>query len=73
MHVCRPLYSDGGSGFNFLMDSGLSEELLIAVMQLLKKYLMDESVEIIEMASQALRVSHILACKFILHKAYLLK
>ncbi|XP_076932541.1 serine/threonine-protein kinase ATM-like isoform X2 [Bidens hawaiensis] len=55
MHVCRPLYSDGGSGFNFLMDSGLSEELLIAVMQLLKKYLMEESVEIIEMASQALR------------------
>lgn len=41
------------------MDSGLSEELLIAVMQLLKKYLMDESVEIIEMASQALRVSQL--------------
>ncbi|KAI3807033.1 hypothetical protein L1987_22953 [Smallanthus sonchifolius] len=55
MHVCQPLYSDGGSGFNFHMDSGLSEELLVAVMQLLKKYLMDESVEIIEMASQALR------------------
>ncbi|KAK1427643.1 hypothetical protein QVD17_16334 [Tagetes erecta] len=55
MHVCQPLYSDGGGGFKFHMDSGLSEELLIAVMQLLKKYLMDESVEIIEMASQALR------------------
>ncbi|KAJ0603861.1 putative non-specific serine/threonine protein kinase [Helianthus annuus] len=55
MHVCRPLYTDGGSSFSFHMDSGLSEELLIAVMQLLKKYLMDESVEIIEMASQALR------------------
>ena len=39
------------------MDSGLSEELLVAVMKLLKKYLMDESVEIIEMASHALRVS----------------
>ncbi|XP_024973398.1 serine/threonine-protein kinase ATM isoform X4 [Cynara cardunculus var. scolymus] len=55
IHVCRPLYSDSGSGFSFRMDSGLSEELLIAVMRLLKKYLMDESVEIIEMASQALR------------------
>ncbi|XP_023765032.1 serine/threonine-protein kinase ATM isoform X1 [Lactuca sativa] len=55
IHICKPLYSDGGSGFSFHMDSGLSEELLIAVMQLLKKYLMDESVEIIEMASQALR------------------
>ncbi|KAI3512910.1 hypothetical protein L1887_20232 [Cichorium endivia] len=55
IHICRPLSSDGGSGFSFHMDSGLSEELLIAVMQLLKKYLMDESVEIIEMASQALR------------------
>ncbi|KAI3684521.1 hypothetical protein L6452_33745 [Arctium lappa] len=55
IHVCRPLYSDSGSGFSFRMDSGLSEALLIAVMRLLKKYLMDESVEIIEMASQALR------------------
>ncbi|KAL8261037.1 hypothetical protein R6Q59_025086 [Mikania micrantha] len=55
MHVCRPLYSNGGSGFNFHMDSSLSEELLVAVLLLLKKYLMDESVEIIVMASQALR------------------
>ncbi|KAK9073522.1 hypothetical protein SSX86_007846 [Deinandra increscens subsp. villosa] len=54
-HVCGTLYSDGGSGFNFHTDSGLSEELLIEVMQLLKKYLMDESAEIIELASQALR------------------
>lgn len=61
-HVCQPLYSDGGSGFSFHMDSGLSEELLIALMRLLKKYLMDESVEIVEMASQALRVSHLSVC-----------
>ncbi|XP_071734165.1 serine/threonine-protein kinase ATM [Rutidosis leptorrhynchoides] len=54
IHVCRPISSDGGN-FSFNMDSGLSEELLVAVMQLLKKYLMEESVEIIEMASQALR------------------
>ncbi|GJU96059.1 serine/threonine-protein kinase ATM isoform X1 [Tanacetum coccineum] len=55
IHVCRPLNSDSGSGFSFHMESGLSEELLVAVMKLLKKYLMDESVEIIEMASHALR------------------
>ncbi|XP_022845090.1 serine/threonine-protein kinase ATM isoform X2 [Olea europaea var. sylvestris] len=40
---------------NFCMDTGLSEELLLVLMRLLKKYLMDESVEMIDMTSQAFR------------------
>ncbi|KAL8457793.1 hypothetical protein ACS0TY_035608 [Phlomoides rotata] len=37
------------------IDTGMSNEVLLALMRLLMKYLMDDSVEIIDMASQALR------------------
>ncbi|KAH6798041.1 Serine/Threonine-kinase ATM-like protein [Perilla frutescens var. hirtella] len=37
------------------MDTRMSSEALLVLMRLLKKYLMDDSVEIIDMASQALR------------------
>ncbi|XP_073048619.1 serine/threonine-protein kinase ATM isoform X39 [Primulina eburnea] len=40
---------------NIHADTGISEEALLVLMRLLKKYLMDDSVEIIDMASQALR------------------
>lgn len=39
------------------MDTGISEELMIALLKLLKKYLMDDSVKIVDVTSQALRVS----------------
>lgn len=39
------------------MDAGISESLLVALLKLLMKYLMDDSVEIVDMTSQALRVS----------------
>lgn len=39
------------------IDTGMSNEVLLALMRLLMKYLMDDSVDIIDMASQALRVS----------------
>jgi ataxia telangiectasia mutated family protein len=39
------------------MVTGISEELLIAILKVLKKYLMDDSVKILDMTSQALRVS----------------
>lgn len=39
------------------MDTRMSNEDLLVLMRLLKKYLMDDSVEIIDMASQALQVS----------------
>lgn len=42
---------------DFYMDTGTSEELLCPLMRLLMKYLMDESVKIIDIAAQALRVS----------------
>ncbi|KAK7281904.1 hypothetical protein RIF29_10269 [Crotalaria pallida] len=37
------------------MDRCISEELLVVLMKILKKYLMDDSVKIIDMASQTLR------------------
>ncbi|XP_057952318.1 serine/threonine-protein kinase ATM [Malania oleifera] len=54
-HVCQSINRDSAMEINFQMDSGISDELLIALVRLLKKYLMDESVKIIEMASQAIR------------------
>lgn len=39
------------------MVTGISDEILMAILKLLKKYLMDDSVKIIDMTSQALRVS----------------
>lgn len=39
------------------MDTRMSNEDLLLLMKLLMKYLMDDSVAIIEMASQALQVS----------------
>lgn len=62
MHACRPINHGSGSGsateFNFHLDAGISEELLIAVLKFLKKYLMDDSVQIVDMTSQTLWVSH---------------
>lgn len=42
---------------NIHIDTGMSDEVLVVLMRLLKKYLMDESVEMIDMTSRALRVS----------------
>lgn len=60
MHACRPINHGSGSAteFNFHLDAGIAEELLIAVLKILKKYLMDDSVQIVDMTSQTLRVSH---------------
>ncbi|KAK9278063.1 hypothetical protein L1049_027621 [Liquidambar formosana] len=55
MHVCRPINHNGAAEINFRTNTSISEELLIALMRLLKKYLMDDSVMIIDMTSQALR------------------
>ncbi|KAH9720220.1 serine/threonine-protein kinase ATM [Citrus sinensis] len=57
MHACRPINHGSGSAteFNFHLDAGISEELLIAVLKILKKYLMDDSVQIVDMTSQTLR------------------
>ncbi|GMP78882.1 hypothetical protein CsSME_00034653 [Camellia sinensis var. sinensis] len=54
-HVCRPLNPDNNTEISFRMDTGISEELLISLMRLLKKYLIDDSVKIIDMTSQTIR------------------
>lgn len=40
---------------NYHIDTRISEELLIEIMKLFKKYIMDDSVEIINLTSQALK------------------
>ncbi|CAL5362027.1 unnamed protein product [Camellia sinensis] len=54
-HVCRPLNPDNTTEISFRMDTGISEELLISLMRLLKKYLIDDSVKIIDMTSQTIQ------------------
>ncbi|GMQ09082.1 hypothetical protein CsSME_00052566 [Camellia sinensis var. sinensis] len=53
-HVCRPLYPDNSTEISFCMDT----ELLISLMRLLKKYLIDDSVKIIDTTSQTIRILH---------------
>lgn len=57
VHACQPINHGSGSAteFNFHLDAGISEELLIAVLKILKKYLMDDSVQIVDMTSRTLR------------------
>lgn len=58
-----PIESKSLHDHNFHLGMSISDELLVAIMRLLKKYLMDDSVKIIDMASQALRVSqHMINC-----------
>ncbi|KAL3824832.1 hypothetical protein ACJIZ3_020861 [Penstemon smallii] len=45
----------GVADLNSHMYTGMSDEVLLVLMRLLKKYLMDESVEMIDMTSHALR------------------
>ncbi|XP_048138241.1 serine/threonine-protein kinase ATM isoform X2 [Rhodamnia argentea] len=54
-HVCQPICSGGASKVKLKLQTGIPEELLSAVLRLLKKYLMDDSVVIVEVTSQALR------------------
>lgn len=46
--------SDGGVGF--YADIAVSDEELVKIMTILKKYLLDDSVKIIDIASRALKV-----------------
>ncbi|XP_075107784.1 serine/threonine-protein kinase ATM isoform X4 [Nicotiana tabacum] len=50
-----PIESKSVHEHNFHLGTGISDDLLVAIMRLLKKYLMDDSVKIIDIASQALR------------------
>ncbi|XP_061953335.1 serine/threonine-protein kinase ATM isoform X2 [Populus nigra] len=55
MKVCQQLKITNPFEVNFNMDTGVSEELLIALLKLLMKYLMDDSVRIVDLTSQSLR------------------
>lgn len=55
MKVCQQLKITNPFEVNFTMDTGVSEELLIALLKLLMKYLMDDSVRIVDLTSQSLR------------------
>lgn len=54
-HFCPQLHPENSTEVNFRMDTIISEELLVSLMRLLKKYLMDDSVKIIDMASQTIQ------------------
>lgn len=56
-HVCKYVNSESASEVNFSLNTSISDELLIALLKLLKKYLMDDSVVIVDVTSQVLRVS----------------
>lgn len=56
-HFCPRLYHENSTEANFHLDTSISEELLVSLMRLLKKYLMDDSVKIIDMTSQTIQVS----------------
>ncbi|KAG6746015.1 hypothetical protein POTOM_050526 [Populus tomentosa] len=55
MKACQQLKITNPFEVNFNMDTGVSEELLIALLKLLMKYLMDDSVRIVDLTSQSLR------------------
>ena len=57
MHVCGAVGQSGISETNFKLDTVIPDELSVALIRILKKYLMDDSVKIIDLSSQTLRVS----------------
>lgn len=56
-HVSGTVKAVSAMDLSIHIDTGMSNEVLLVLMRLLMKYLMDDSAEIIDMASQALRVS----------------
>lgn len=57
MHVCGASDGNYASENKFDLDAVTSEELLISLIRNLKKYLMDDSVKIVDLSSRTLRVS----------------
>lgn len=56
VHADKSMDLGSTKEISFNMDTCLSEELLLVLMKFLKKYLMDDSVKTVDMASQTLRV-----------------
>ncbi|KDP31097.1 hypothetical protein JCGZ_11473 [Jatropha curcas] len=55
INVCKSIAEDNPTEINFGMETVVSEELLIRLLKLLKKYLMDDYVRIVDLTSQTLR------------------
>ncbi|XP_065875882.1 serine/threonine-protein kinase ATM isoform X2 [Euphorbia lathyris] len=55
INICGPIASGSPAEININLDAIVPEELLITLVKLLKKYLMDDSVRIVDLTSQALR------------------
>lgn len=73
VHVFGQLNCDTSSGKIFQNEPGISEELLKSVLRLLRKYLMDDSVDIIDMTSQVLRVSFCILLILLIYLLFLLQ
>jgi len=57
MHGLQGFGHNTGSKVRSLTENGISDETLITLLNFLKKYLLDDSVKIIDVTSQTLRVS----------------
>ncbi|KAJ0962868.1 hypothetical protein J5N97_027990 [Dioscorea zingiberensis] len=54
-HLSQPSYNDTSKDVNLHCESGVTDEILVDILRLLIKYLFDESVKIVDMASQTLQ------------------
>lgn len=57
MHDFQSVTHNTRSKVGSFPENGLSDETLIILLKILKKYLLDDSVKIIDVTSQTLRVS----------------
>lgn len=57
IHPCKSIDNCSAGETSCNIDVCISAELLVVLVKLLMKYLMDDSVKIVDMASQTLRVS----------------
>ncbi|XP_022135092.1 serine/threonine-protein kinase ATM isoform X3 [Momordica charantia] len=55
IHIFRPAVNGSASEIDFKIETGISEDLLVELLKHLKRYLMDDSVKIVDMTSQVLQ------------------
>ncbi|TYJ98547.1 serine/threonine-protein kinase ATM isoform X2 [Cucumis melo var. makuwa] len=58
IHIFRPVVNGNASEIDFKIETGISKDLLVELLKRLKRYLMDDSVKIVDMTSQVLQVIH---------------
>lgn len=57
IHIFRPVVNGNASEIDLKIETGISKDLLVELLKRLKRYLMDDSVKIVDMTSQVLQVS----------------